>query len=160
MPFFKYAEVIASLADPVHGYSLREWMAYDVRFRQHMLIHYHDHVLWTRIVEQVWRDNSASQNTVTFEQTRLPSSADCHFCGMQNHQWRACPSRFQDNSVRNTAMPFRGCPAQESETQVCHKFNDGNCPSPCRWGQILQCIVCNASSHGRFNHPRGHGQRL
>lgn len=164
-PLFKYAAVIATLADPVHGYTIREWLAYDVRFRLHMCVHHSDFARWTQINEQVWResrilarDNTYVPASAPAEQLRAGTSYGCNICGQQHHQWRACPLRYPDPRNRapgSFSMPFLGRPAQEGRTPLCHNFNEGNCASPCRWGRVHQCTVCNASTHGKFNHPRG-----
>lgn len=146
-PLFKCAPVIASLADPVHGYTAREWTAYDVRYRLHMCLHHDDCIRWTQIDEQVWRESRilARDNTVAplpmpVDQMRTPG-AGSNICDQLHHQWRACPNRFSDGRSRPN-LPFPGRPAQEGGPPVCHNFNEGNCASPCRYGRTHQSALC------------------
>lgn len=56
-PLLKYAEIIATLADPGHGSTVAEWMAYDARFRLHMSMNQTEHHLRSALNEQVWRES-------------------------------------------------------------------------------------------------------
>lgn len=92
----KYAEIIATLADPGHGYTLAEWMAYDVRFRLHMPMNFSEHHLWSAMHKQVWRE-------IRFQvRVNAPIRAlgsifggtskliGCFLCGEDSHHQRSC----------------------------------------------------------------------
>lgn len=148
--FLKYANVIATIAEPNSGYDEHQWLAYDAQFR----------LLATQQPNnsQIWEDLhfQTAQSCQRLKRNRssgLSVTRKCYACGEPGHIAPACPQNSQKNGGRQL---FHGRPAGRGgdySFQTCYSFNDGNCPNPCAFGRSHKCVICNSESHGRFNHP-------
>lgn len=121
-----------------------------------------DHISWTQLNERVWRESRLSvrdnPRNLSVENGHSPG---CLSCGQLTRQWRWFPSRLGDSPNRSSfplqspSRPFLGRPALYRGETICANFDDGNCQSPCRWFRSHRCSVCGATTHEKFNHPRG-----
>lgn len=114
-PLFKNAAIITLLANPVHGYTLRECTAYDVCFRLHMCVSHNNCIRWTQIDKQardesqiLARDNTVAPVLMPVVQMRTRTPAATFAANLTTNGVRA-QSGFQ-TFEQGLVRPFPGVP--------------------------------------------------
>jgi hypothetical protein len=157
VPLFNY---MRHISDKASLYKPEAWLAYDKAFRLD-IARYHG--------QRSWGLPNSYLDAIHFQQKPFLLITTCYECKRRGHSRADCTHAFQTPVHRYQWTPqqprnpniYARNPRDSTppDTELCRDFNRGTCNSPCPFGRMHSCAICQASDHNSINHNQSGGRR-